>query len=144
MSALNAGASAAMLAENAHAATDITGFGLAGHGREMADGSNVTLRIKLDALPVLPGVEELARPPYLTRASKTNREYVQETLEIRGSPNAARLELFFDAQTSGGLLISVAPERAERLVERARASGAAAACIIGEVLPRQQVALVVE
>ncbi len=144
MSALNAGASAAMLAEEAHAATDITGFGLAGHGREMADGSGVTLRIELEALPVLPGVEELARPPYLTRASKTNREYVQETLEIRGSPNSARLELFFDAQTSGGLLISIAPHRAERLVERARKSGAAAASIVGEVLPRQRVALIVE
>src|SRR5207244_3703410 len=99
MIALNAGASEAMLAVGAHAATDITGFGLAGHGREMADGSNVTLRIDLAQLPVFPGVEEFARAPYLPRASKSNREYVQDTLEIRSQPPSERLELFFDAQT---------------------------------------------
>lgn len=143
MSMLNAGASAAMLAEGVHAATDITGFGLAGHGREMADGSSVTLSIDLSKLPVLPGVEALARAPFLTRASKTNREYVQETLEIRGSPLPARLELFFDAQTSGGLLISVPADRADALAARARESGAVAACVIGEVLARGQHALVV-
>lgn len=143
MSMLNAGASAAMLAEDAHSATDVTGFGLAGHGREMADGSNVTLSIELSRLPVLPGVEPMARAPYLTRASKTNREYVKDTLEIRGTPPAERLELFFDAQTSGGLLISVPADRAERLVGRARESGASMACIVGDVLPRGPHALVV-
>lgn len=137
MITLNAGARDAMLAESAHAATDITGFGLAGHGREMADGSNVTLKIDLAKLPVLPGVEAMAKPPFLTRASKTNREYVQDRLQIEGSPPPERLELFFDAQTSGGLLISVSAENAERLVERAIAGGATSACIIGEVLRRE-------
>jgi selenide, water dikinase len=143
MIALNGGASQVMLAVGAHAATDITGFGLAGHGREMADGSQVTLQIDLARLPVFAGVEEFARAPYLPRASKTNRAYVEDTLEIRGQPSAARLELFFDAQTSGGLLISVAPARADELVSRARAAGAEATCIIGEVLPRGAHALIV-
>src|SRR5262249_22207152 len=97
----------------------------------------------LARLPVFAGVEEFARAPYLPRASKTNRSYVEETLEIRGQPSAARLELFFDAQTSGGLLISVEPGRAEELVSRARAAGSEVACIIGEVLARGTHALIV-
>lgn len=127
---LNDRASEAMLAVEAHAATDITGYGLAGHSREMADGSGVTLLFHLDKLPVFPGVEEFAKPPYLTRASKSNREYAQDVLEIRGEPNPARLELFFDAQTSGGLLVSVAPNRAAEFLDRVNSWA------IGEVLPR--------
>jgi selenide, water dikinase len=144
MIALNAAACAAMLAVGAHSATDVTGFGLAGHGREMADGSGVTLRIELAKLPVFLGVEEFARQPFLPRASKTNREYTHDILEIRGDPSAPRLELFFDAQTSGGLLISVPPERADELVAACRKSGAEAAAIIGEVLPRGPKALIVD
>ncbi len=140
---LNAGAAEAMLAVGAHAATDITGFGLAGHGYEVASGSGVTLRIELGRLPLLPGVEAIARPPFLTRASKTNREYVQDDLRIEGQPSAARLECFFDAQTSGGLLVSVPAEKADELVRRARDAGAAAACVVGDVLPRGEKALVV-
>jgi selenide,water dikinase len=134
---LNASARDAMLAVEAHAATDITGYGLAGHGREMADGSGVTLHFHLDKLPVFPGVEEFAKAPYLTRASKSNREYVQDVLDIRGEPNPARLELFFDAQTSGGLLVSVTPQRAGEFLDRVQS------WVIGEVLPRGDQALIV-
>jgi selenide,water dikinase len=144
MIALNAAASVAMLAVGAHAATDITGFGLAGHGREMADGSGVTLRIVIARLPVFSGVEEFARSPFLPSASKSNREYVAETLEVRGNPPPTRLELFFDAQTSGGLLISVSPDRADELIERCRDSGVDSAVMIGEVLPRGPHALIVD
>jgi selenide,water dikinase len=143
MIALNAAASVAMLAVGAHAATDITGFGLAGHGRELADGSGVSLRIELARLPLFSGVEVLAQPQFLPSASKSNREYVTETLEVRGNPPAARLELFFDAQTSGGLLISVSPERADELIARCRDSGVDSATLIGEVLPRGPHALIV-
>jgi selenide,water dikinase len=144
MVALNAGASAAMLAVEAHGATDITGFALAGHAREMADASKVTLRFQLAQLPVLPGAELLARAPFLTRASKSNREYVQDTLEIRGQLGPERLELFFDAQTSGGLLVSLLPDRVREFLERAHAAGASTACIIGDVHPRGRHALIVE
>jgi selenide,water dikinase len=139
---LNDGACAAMLAVGAHAATDVTGFGLAGHGLEMALGSGVTLRFELAKLPLLPGVEALARAPFLTRASKTNREYVWEELRIDGTPDPARLECFFDAQTSGGLLVSVPADRAEEMVRRAREAGAGTARVVGEVLPRGEKALI--
>jgi selenide,water dikinase len=132
----------AMLEAGAHAATDITGFGLAGHAFEMAEGSKTTLVIDLPKLPLLPGVEKLARKPFLTRASATNASYVAAALQIEGKPESVRLEVFYDAQTSGGLLISVPGDRAESLVTACQAGGATAACILGEVIERTDKALV--
>lgn len=133
-----------MIEAGAHAATDITGFGLAGHAFEMAEGSGVTLVIELAKLPLLPGTEAIARRPYLTRASATNAAYVEKSLRIEGKPHHTRLEYFYDAQTSGGLLISVPANRAEELVENVRAKGATAATIIGEVTERGEAALVLK
>jgi selenide,water dikinase len=133
----------AMLEVGAHAATDITGFGLAGHAFEMAEGSKTTIILELSRLPLLPGAEKLARKPYLTRASNTNRTYVEPGLQIEGKPETVRLEFFYDAQTSGGLLISVPADRAEDLVANVRGRGAAAACVVGEVVERGEKALVV-
>ncbi len=132
----------AMIEAGAHAATDVTGFGLAGHAFEMAEGSKVTLVLYLSQLPILPGAEALARKPYLTRASKTNAEYVAPGLKRDGKLDATRLEFVYDAQTSGGLLISVPADRADALVESARARGAASACVVGEVTGRDDAALV--
>jgi selenide,water dikinase len=140
---LNAGARDAMLQVGAHAATDITGFGLAGHAFEMAEGSKVTLLIELSRLPLLPEVEALAHRPYITRASASNAAYVAAGLKVEGEINSLRLEFFYDAQTSGGLLISVPAERADELVNLARSKGASAACVIGEVIDRSDAALIV-
>ncbi len=131
-----------MLEAGAHGATDVTGFGLAGHAFEMAEGSKATLVVNLSRLPLLPGAEALAHKPYLTRASATNAGYVAAALRKEGKLDPVRLEFFYDAQTSGGLLISVPADRADALVASARAKGAAAACIIGEVLERQDAALI--
>jgi selenide,water dikinase len=133
----------AMLEVDAHAATDITGFGLAGHAYGMAKGSGVTLLIELSKLPLIPGAAKLARKPYLTRASATNAAYVAGDLRVEGKPESVRMEFFYDAQTSGGLLISIPSEKAEALVELARKKGASATCIVGEVLERGDAALVV-
>jgi selenide,water dikinase len=132
----------AMLEVQAQSATDVTGFGLAGHALEMAEGSRVTLAFDLAALPLLPGADKLARRPYLTRASATNASYVAPHLRIEGRPDPIRLEFFYDAQTSGGLLISVPADRAEKLVTAARAKGATATTIVGEVLERSESMLV--
>jgi selenide,water dikinase len=125
-----------------HAVTDVTGFGLAGHALEMAQASQVTLVIELGRLPLLPGAEAFARRPYLTRASATNASYVAPFLHKEGKLEHTRLEFVYDAQTSGGLLISVPAERAEEVVSAARARGASAACVIGEVQERGAAALV--
>jgi selenide,water dikinase len=132
----------AMIEVGAHAATDITGFGLAGHAFEMAEGSGLTLVFELSRLPLLPATQELARRPYLTRASKTNREYVESGLRVEGKVDPTRLEFLYDAQTSGGLLISVPAERAEDLVKTVQARGGIAACVVGEVTERNEAALV--
>jgi selenide,water dikinase len=126
----------------AHSATDITGFGLAGHALEMANGSKTTLIIDLAQLPLLPGAEAIARKPYLTRASATNAAYVAAELEME-KRDPVRLEFFYDAQTSGGMFISLPADRAEGAVAKAREKGAAATCIIGEVVERRGKALIV-
>jgi selenide,water dikinase len=131
-----------MIAARAHAATDVTGFGLAGHAFEMAQGSEVTLAIDLPLLPLLPGVPALARKPFITRASGTNASYVAESLRIEGNPDPVRLEVFYDAQTSGGILMSVPAKQADEAVEQARRRGALSACIMGDVLERGETAIV--
>jgi selenide,water dikinase len=110
----------------------------------MADGSQVTLVFELSRLPLLPGAERLAHRPYLTRASATNAAYVQPFLKIDGKPDPVRLEFFYDAQTSGGLLISVAADKAEALVEVLHKRGAASACVVGEVTAKQEAALILK
>jgi len=128
----------------AHSATDITGFGLAGHAFEMAEGSQTTIILELSKLPLFPGVEALARKPYLTRASRTNAAYVADGLDKQGTLDAVRLEVFHDAQTSGGMLIALPAAHAESAVAQARERGAAATCIIGEVVQRQAKALILK
>jgi selenide, water dikinase len=142
---LNAiGRDAALEVGGIHSVTDVTGFGLAGHAYEMAQGSQVTLALDLSPLPLLPGVEALVQRRHLTRASATNATYVAPGLQTEGNPDPVRLEVFYDAQTSGGLFLCVEPDRADALVEAARKRGATRACIIGEVLERRgDVALLV-
>ena len=138
---LNAiGRDAALAVGGVHAVTDVTGYGLCGHGREMADGSGVTLHIDVSALPLLPGAEALTA--FRTRASKSNREYVEPITRYEAHIDPVRLEFVWDAQTSGGLLISVSPDRAEVLVAEARRCGADRTCVIGEVTVRQDAGLV--
>jgi selenide, water dikinase len=126
-----------------HAVTDITGFGLAGHTYEMAQGSGTTIDISLDKLPLLPGVLDLVRGKFFTRASKTNREYVAAGLRTEGQVDPLLLEIFYDAQTSGGLLVSIEAAKAEELVSLAKRRGWNTAVVIGKVLPRQEQALVI-
>ncbi|MBI1832247.1 MAG: selenide, water dikinase SelD [Planctomycetes bacterium] len=132
-----------MIEFGAHAATDVTGFGLAGHAFEMALGSKVTIVLNLSKLPLFKGVEAFACQPYLTRASATNASYVESELAKEGRLDPVRLEVFYDAQTSGGILMSVPADKADAAVAAARARGATATCVIGEVVQRGAKALVV-
>lgn len=142
MSQLNDVAAAAMIEAGAHAATDVTGFGLAGHAYEMARGSGTTIIVSLSRLPLLPGAEGFAKKPFLTRASASNLAYVSGDLRKQGKLDPVRLEFFFDAQTSGGLLISLPGDRAEGLLKTLHERGISVATIIGEVVTKQDKALV--
>ena len=117
----------------AHSATDVTGFGLAGHGSEMAEGSRLTLRFFTRELPRIAGVDPLVNPAYHTRATRTNRKFLEGRLRIELSADPFGVELAFDAQTSGGLLIAVDEGSADSLVKELRARGALAAAIVGRV-----------
>jgi selenide, water dikinase len=140
---LNAIGRDAALAVGAKAATDITGFGLAGHVIEMAEASGVTVVLDVGRLPLLPGAEDLARRGNRTRASVTNRQFAAKRMRVEGQPDELRLEMLFDAQTSGGMLIGVAAEHAEQVVQAARSGGALATCLVGSVVEKQDVSLVV-
>jgi selenide,water dikinase len=130
------GRDAFRLSGGVHALTDVTGYGLAGHAFEMAEGAGLTFEIDVDSLPIIEGADELATPRYFTRASKSNREFVQERLKIAPNVNPQRLEFAFDAQTSGGLLIAVAEDRVPFLVVQLRERGAAAWAVVGRVVER--------
>jgi selenide,water dikinase len=122
----------------ATACTDVTGFGLLGHLRNILRGSRLQARIDLHRLPLLPGAMRLLEAGFYPGGSKSNLEHVDRSLLRRYSSNdkdaIACTMLAADAQTSGGLLSCLRPEEAERVLEQLRASGHRSA-IIGELLP---------
>ncbi|QDV33077.1 Selenide, water dikinase [Tautonia plasticadhaerens] len=133
---LNADARDALLASGGcHALTDVTGFGLAGHALEMARGSGATIELDLAALPLIAGAEALAVPRNFTRASATNRSFVSPHWDLSPSADPLRLEFALDAQTSGGLLIAVDPDRLDALLLELKARDTLAAAVVGRVLP---------
>jgi selenide,water dikinase len=96
-----------------HAATDITGFSLAGHGHEMAHQSGLTLRLAWDTIPRLPGSENYARTGSVPGGGKRNRLYYGPWVSVRRALEEWEQILLYDPQTSGGLLFAAAPERAD-------------------------------
>jgi selenide, water dikinase len=120
-----------------HACSDVTGFGLLGHGTEMAMGSGVSLVFEAGKLPLLPGAVRLAEEGLLTGGCKRNRAYLSDKVSISPSVGAGLEEVAFDPQTSGGLLIAVPAKAADRLVKKLRAAGVAAATIVGRVQARR-------
>jgi selenide,water dikinase len=132
MLTLNAAAAAALASFDVHACTDVTGFGLLGHAREMAIGSGVTLEFASSAVPLLPGAIEYARHGCVPGGLKNNREFVSECMGEEGPIAPELLDLLYDPQTSGGLLVSL-PEQ-----DAARFAGAfPGAARIGRVLERR-------
>jgi len=109
-----------MVEAGAHAATDITGFALLGHAWEMARGSGVTLEIQSSQVPIIPGALELAAQGLLTSGDKTNRSYVGDDVTLGEKITGELSSILFDPQTAGGLLISIAPDRAEELLAQLR------------------------
>jgi len=130
---LNEAASQAAVDGGAHAVTDLTGFGLAGHAGEMCQASGVTARIDLTRLPLLPGADELARRGNRTRASKTNRAFAEPHMRLESSAVEELLEFAFDAQTSGGLLVSLPESQAAEYLKALRAAGHTAEIVGGVV-----------
>jgi selenide,water dikinase len=110
MSTLNRAASEAMVEAGASAATDVTGFGLVGHAREMAEASGVTLEISVADVPLVPGALDTISKGLAPGGLFSNQHYYSRFVEQRTGAERRLIELMFDPQTSGGLLVSLAPD----------------------------------
>ncbi len=116
----------------AHACTDITGFGLLGHGLEMTGASSVQFRLRFDDLPLLPGTIEYAEREIFPGGLNRNRDFVLPHVRFADRITAAQRAILFDPETSGGLLIALDPDQARSYVTQAEIDGIEAR-IIGDV-----------
>jgi selenide, water dikinase len=133
MVTLNKAAAEAMQEAGASACTDVTGFGLFAHLYRMLRQSKLGAEIVADALPAFDGAIEALRQGVIPGAVERNREYVGETLRVAPGVDEAWVNLGFDAQTSGGLLIAISPERLDHL-RKTLARGGSGAYAIGRVV----------
>jgi selenide,water dikinase len=117
-----------------HACTDITGYGLIGHASEMATASSCSIELRLVEIPVLEGALALASKN-LPGGGKTNREYFGGRVALREAADPDRVTLLYDPQTSGGLLVAVARDHADRVARDLQTAGVRATAV-GRVVPR--------
>jgi selenide,water dikinase len=133
MVTLNRRASEWMKAFGAHACTDITGFSFIGHALEMAIASQVGLVIQSKEVPIFPEAIEYARLGLIPGGAHSNRDYFSCRVDAPSGISPLLMDLLYDPQTSGGLLISLPSEGAERLVEALKREGNMDSSIVGEV-----------
>ena len=133
MAALNKPAALAMQRVGVSAATDITGFGLLGHLKSMVKGSGVAAEINLAAVPVLPGVRDLLENGVAPGGTHRNVSSVNDVVTWDAALTDEDRLLLCDAQTSGGLLVSVPADRAGELVDALRDEGAPCAAVVGRI-----------
>ncbi len=132
---LNTTAAEVMHGFEVHGATDITGFGLAGHGLEMAEGSGAALRVEIDSVPLMDEALEMYERGMTTGVNAVNRQLVEAKWRFERELPAWHQEIFVDPQTSGALLAAVAPEQADDLVSALEEAAVPVARRIGEVVP---------
>ena len=134
MITLNKAAAEVMTEMDAHAATDITGFGLIGHAAEMVTLGEVGFKLNWKKIPLMDGAERWARAGLIPGGAYSNREYREDLLDIELDLEQWMLDVLFDPQTSGGLLIAAPESVADDMLNRIRIRGFPAAAIIGEVV----------
>ncbi len=137
MAMLNKTAAEVLMEYRPHAVTDVTGFGLLGHGSEMARGSKVSFEIFYQQVPILEGTVELAKNGVVPGGSKSNHKWISDDVVYEGIPDEEQL-ILCDAITSGGLLVSMNEEDAIRYVDQLRAKGVVHAAIVGRVVEKQE------
>jgi len=149
MTQLNKTAAELMLKYGVHSATDVTGFGILGHAYEIANASGVSIKISFNRLPIIPRALEYAEAGNLTGGANANMGYLKDKVQISADLKKAELDILYDAQTSGGLLIVLPPEAgnkflAEFNVETAGVSTYSFAAEIGEIVEKSEFGIVVE
>ena len=133
MTNLNSGATIAMNAVGVNACTDITGYGLLGHLLEMCKGSNVSVTLEFNEIPLIQGVYELAQKGFIPGGTKRNLDYVSSQVNFSKNISQEQQYILADAQTSGGLLISVAKEKAEDLQKTLTENNTLSSTVVGHV-----------
>jgi selenide,water dikinase len=136
MTSLNKKASELMVKFKAHACTDVTGFSLLGHLTEMALQSGVDAEIIWDELPLLPGVLQYAADGILPGAIERNKESCGDRVVAADGLPQEMLDICFDAQTSGGLLVALAESKADDFLKALHSKGIATAAVIGRILQK--------
>ena len=144
MVALNRKASEVMMAIGVNACTDVTGFGLLGHACEMIEASDVGMVIYSSSVPLLPETEGYAQMGLIPGGTIRNRDFRLPMIERAAEISDEMLLILFDAQTSGGLLISVPGREADTLLQRMHEEGIEEAAIIGEVVAEPKGKIVVK
>jgi selenide,water dikinase len=136
MTTLNKVASELMQEIGVNACTDITGFGLLGHARGMIEKNQLGLEIMIDAVPIFRGVREFSEMGLVPGGTGRNMDFYRKTIELDGDIDQQVLDILFDPQTSGGLLIAIPKDKAEHLLEELHRNQINAAAIIGEVVSK--------
>jgi selenide,water dikinase len=144
MATLNKKASELMQEVGVHACTDITGFGFIGHACQLAQNSQVGMKVNSSSIPVFKEAEEFARQGLLPGGLNRNREFYGKMVKFSEQVPGYIQDILFDPQTSGGLLISLNSEDAELLVGRLKKAGIPEASIVGEVISKPAGKIVVE
>ena len=134
MATLNRGAANAMLEVGVNSATDITGFGLLGHLQQMMKASGVSAIVNRSAVPILPGAQELAEAGNVSGGTNRNMEDLGDAVSLEDGVSEVDFVLMADAQTSGGMLISVAEDRTGALVKSLVANDTLYSEVIGKVV----------
>ena len=134
MTTLNRGAANAMLEVGVNSATDVTGFGLLGHLRQMMMASGVSAVVSRSAVPILPGAQELAEAGNVSGGTGRNMEALGDAVSLEDGVSEVDFVLMADAQTSGGMLISVSEDRSDALVKSLVANETLYSAVIGKVV----------
>ena len=133
-STLNDKASQIMLKYETHACTDVTGFGLGGHLLEMARASHVEIAILAEKIPIMPEAKEYALMGLIPAGSYATKHFCEHMVETKPGLETILIDLIFDPQTSGGLVISIGPDQAHACLEELKRERVQSASIIGEVI----------
>jgi selenide,water dikinase len=143
MAHLNKKASELMQAIGAHACTDITGFGLLGHACEVTQASNIGIEVHSDSVPIIPETIDFAQMGLVPGGTYRNKEFFLSRVEFAANIPDWMQDILFDAQTSGGLLISIPPQLGEQLLAMLHEAGEKDSAIIGTVIENPKGKIVV-
>jgi selenide, water dikinase len=137
MAELNKTASEIMVKHNANAATDVTGFSLIGHTHEVASNSGVTIRLNSGKIPLIPNALRYSAEGFIPGGLNDNRKNYEGDVHLEKKISIEMENIFYDPQTSGGLLISAPPESAKTILAEIKSAGILSAEIIGEVVEKR-------